>query len=69
MEKLRTEIMSLSYHPLDLADVSIRVIAVHQLLAWPVLPIPLQHGSKLVRHPPTTKPIPGLQILNQPIDP
>jgi hypothetical protein len=60
--------MSFSHHPLCLADVSIRSIAVHRLLAQLVLLVPLQHGSKLVRCPLATEPVPGLQILNQPMD-
>jgi hypothetical protein len=55
--------MSLYYHPLHLAD-----IAVHRLPAHPVLPVPLQHGSKLVGCPPAAEPDPGLRILHQPID-
>jgi hypothetical protein len=38
-QKLRIEIMSLSYHPLHLVDVSIRVVAVHRGLALLVLPV------------------------------
>jgi hypothetical protein len=60
--------MSFSHHPLCLADVSIRSIAVHRLLAQLVLSVLLQHGSKLVRCPLATEPVPGLQILNQPMD-
>jgi hypothetical protein len=58
--------MSLSYHPLRLADVSIHAVAVHQGLALPVL---LCHGSELIGHLVAIEPIPGLLILNQPIDP
>jgi hypothetical protein len=57
--------MSISYHPLRLADVSIRAIAVHSGLALSVQPAPLRHGSELVRHPVAIE----LLILNQPIDP
>jgi hypothetical protein len=32
--------MSLSYHPLRLADMSVRAVAVHLLLAHLVLPVP-----------------------------
>jgi signal transduction histidine kinase len=39
MQKLRIKIMSLSYHPLCLADVSIDTIAVHQGLALLVHPV------------------------------
>jgi hypothetical protein len=39
MQKLRIEIMSLSYHPLGLADVSVNTIAVHQGLAVLVHPV------------------------------
>jgi hypothetical protein len=60
--------MSLSYYLLGLADVFIHTIEVHQLLAQPALPVPLQHFSKLVGRPPVAEPIPGLQILNQLID-
>jgi hypothetical protein len=38
-QKLRIEIVSLSYHPLRLANVSICIIAVHRGLALPVLPV------------------------------
>jgi hypothetical protein len=57
--------MSISYHPLRLADVSVRAIAVHSGLALSVQPAPLRHGSELVRHPVAIE----LLILNQPIDP
>jgi hypothetical protein len=60
--------MSLSYHLLHLADVSIHIIAVHRLLAHLILPVLLRYGSKLVGRPPATEPVPGLRILNQPID-
>jgi hypothetical protein len=60
--------MSLSYHPLRFADVSIHVVAVHRLVAQLVLPVLLRHGSKLVRRPPAAEPVLGLQILNQPIN-
>jgi hypothetical protein len=60
--------MSLSYYPLRLADVFIRVVVVHRLLAHPFLPVSLRHGSKLVTCPPAVEPVPGLRILNQPID-
>jgi hypothetical protein len=52
--------MSLSYHPLRFADVSIHVVAVHRLVAQLVLPVLLRHGSKLVRRPPTAEPVLGL---------
>jgi hypothetical protein len=61
MQKLRIQILSL-------ADVSIHAIVVHRLLTHPVLLVPLQHGSKLVRCPLATKPVVGLRILHQPID-
>jgi hypothetical protein len=61
--------MSLSYHPLRLADVSIRAVAVHQELALPVQSVLLQHGPELVGRPVAIEPVPGLLILNQPIDP
>jgi hypothetical protein len=35
-QKLRIEIMSLSYHPLRLADVSVHAVAVHRGLALSV---------------------------------
>jgi hypothetical protein len=60
--------MSLSYHPLHLADVSVHAVAVHQLLAHLVVPFSLRHSSKLVRCPPAIEPVPDLRILNQPID-
>jgi hypothetical protein len=41
MQTLRIEIMSLSYHPLRLADVSVYAIAVYRLLAHLILPVPL----------------------------
>jgi hypothetical protein len=56
--------MSLSYHPLCLADVSVRAVAVHRGLALPVHPVPLRHGSELVGRPVAAKPVPGLLILN-----
>jgi hypothetical protein len=40
-QKLRIEIMSLSYHPLCLADMSVHAIVVHRLLAYSVLPVEL----------------------------
>jgi hypothetical protein len=60
--------MSLSYHPLHIANMFVYAIAVHQLLTPPVLPVPLQHGSKLVRRPPTAEPVPDLWIFHQPND-
>jgi hypothetical protein len=66
---LRIEIMSISYHPLRLADVSVCTIAVHRGLALPVHPVLLQHGSELVGCLVAAEPVPGLLILNQPIDP
>jgi hypothetical protein len=60
--------MSLSYHPLHLADVSVRVIAVHRGLALLVCPVLLRHGSKLDGHPVAVELVPGLQRLNQQID-
>jgi hypothetical protein len=68
MQKLRIEIMSLSYHPLRLADVSIRTVTVHQGLALPVILVLLRHGSELVGCLVTDEPVPGLWILNQPIN-
>jgi hypothetical protein len=65
MQKLRIKIMSLSYHPLHLVDVPVRVVAVHQGLALPVL---FRHGSELVRRPVVVEPVPNLLILNQPVD-
>jgi hypothetical protein len=41
MQKLTIEIVTLSYHPLGLVDMSIRTIAVHRVLAQLVLPVPL----------------------------
>jgi hypothetical protein len=38
---LRIDIMSFSYHPLRLVDVSVRAVAVHRGLALLVHPIPL----------------------------
>jgi hypothetical protein len=69
MQKLRNEIMSLSYHPLRLVDMSIGGVAVHRGLALPVQPVSIRHGSELVGRPIATEPIPGLRILNQTIDP
>jgi hypothetical protein len=40
MQNLRIEIMKPSYHPLGLADVSVHVVAVHQLLTQLVLSVP-----------------------------
>jgi hypothetical protein len=60
MQKLRLEIMSLSSHSLHLADVFLRAVAVHQLLAQLVLLVPLQHSSKLVRCPPAAELVLGL---------
>jgi mRNA-degrading endonuclease toxin of MazEF toxin-antitoxin module len=68
MQKLRIELMSLSYHPLHLADVSVRVIAVHRGLALLVCPVLLRHGSELDGHPVAVELVPGLQRLNQQID-
>jgi hypothetical protein len=56
------------YHPLDLTDMSIRVVTVHRLLAQPILAVLLQDDSKILEHPPVTEPISNLRILNQPID-
>jgi hypothetical protein len=67
-QKLRIEIMSFSYHPLCLADVSVRAVAVHRFLTHPVLPITLRHSSKMVGRPPAVEPVLGLWILHQPID-
>jgi hypothetical protein len=58
--------MSLSYHPLHLANMSIRAVAVHRELA---LPIPLRHDTEFIERPVAAEPVPGLLILNQPIDP
>jgi hypothetical protein len=49
--------MSLSYHPLRLADMSIHAIAVHQGLALPVLQIALRHGSELIGRLVTPEPV------------
>jgi hypothetical protein len=57
-----------SYHPLCLADVTVHAIVVHRRLAQPVLPVPLQDGSELHGRPPPAQPVPGLRILDQPID-
>jgi hypothetical protein len=67
-QKLRIEIMNLSYHPLRLADVSDHAVAVHQLCPQLVLLVPHRHGSKLVGHPTIVEPVPSLWILHQPID-
>jgi hypothetical protein len=60
-QKLRIEIMSISYHPLCLADVSIHVVAVRQGLAaaglLTVLHPPPRRRSPH-RHPPREPPTP-----------
>jgi hypothetical protein len=61
--------MSLSYHPMCLADMSAHAIVVHRGLSLPVLPILLQHGSELIGLLVAIELVLGLQILNQPIDP
>jgi hypothetical protein len=61
--------MSLSYHPLHLADVSVCTIVGHQGLALLVHPIPLLHDSELVGHPVAAELVSGLLVLNQPIKP
>jgi hypothetical protein len=66
-QKLRIEIMSLSYHLLRLVDVSIHVVAVHRVLACSVLP--LRHNSKLAGRSVAAELFPDLRVLNQPIDP
>jgi hypothetical protein len=68
MQKLRIKLMSLSYHPLHLADVSIDTVAVHRGLALPVHPVLLRYGSELVGHLVAAEPVPCLWRLNQPID-
>jgi hypothetical protein len=60
--------MSLSYHPLHLADVSVCAVAVHILLTYPVLSVPLRHDTKLVGCPIAAESVPNLRILRQPID-
>jgi hypothetical protein len=60
--------MSLSYHPLCLADVSVRAIAMHRFLDHLVMPVLLRHNSKLVERPIAVEPVPSLWILHQPID-
>jgi hypothetical protein len=60
--------MSLSYHPLHLADVFIRTVVVHRGLDLPVRPVPLWHGSELIGCLVAIELVPGLQKLNQPID-
>jgi hypothetical protein len=60
--------MSLSYHPLCLADVSNCTVAVQCVLPHLVLPVPLRHCSKLVGCPIAAEPVLGLWILHQPID-
>jgi hypothetical protein len=67
--KLRIKIMSLSYYPLRLADVSICAIAVHRGLALPVHPVPLRHGFELLGRPIAAEPVLRLIILNQSINP
>jgi hypothetical protein len=49
-------------------NMSIYVIAMHQLLAHLVLLGLLRHGSKLVERPPVVEPVSSLQILHQPIN-
>jgi hypothetical protein len=68
MQKLRIEIMSVSYQPLRLADMSICAVTVHRLLAQPVLLVLLCHDSKLVGRQLAAELVLGLHILNQPID-
>jgi hypothetical protein len=60
--------MSLSYHLLCLAYVSVRAIAMHRFLDHLVLPILLRHDSKLVGRPIAAELVPSLWILHQPID-
>jgi hypothetical protein len=48
--------------------VTFRAIVVHQCLAQPVLPVPLQVGFELRGRPPPAQPVSGLWILGQPID-
>jgi hypothetical protein len=48
--------------------VFVHTVVVHRLLNHSVRLVPLRHGSKLVGRPPAAKPVPGLRILNQPID-
>jgi hypothetical protein len=61
--------MSLSYHHLCLADGVRQRRSGAPRLALPVLPVPLRHGSELVKRLVAIEPIPDLLILNQPIDP
>jgi hypothetical protein len=46
----------------------VHVIVAHRLLPHLILPVPLQHDSKLVGHPIATEPVACLKILHQPID-
>jgi hypothetical protein len=64
-QKLRIEIMSLSYHPSRLADVFVRVVAMHR---WLALPVPLRHDYELIGWPVATESVSDLRILNQAID-
>jgi hypothetical protein len=61
--------MSLSYHPLRLADVSIHAVVMHRGLPLLIHPVKLRHGSELIGHPVAAELVPGLLILNQLIDP
>jgi hypothetical protein len=64
MQKLRTEIMSLSYHPLHLADVSIRAVVVHRGLALRVHLVLLEHGSELIRCLVASEPTTGMTMCH-----
>jgi hypothetical protein len=52
--------MSLSFHPLHLANVSVHALVVHRGLALPVHPVPLRLDSELVGRPVVAEPLPGL---------
>jgi hypothetical protein len=66
-QNLQNEI-TITIPSLGLADVSIHVVAMHQLLAQPILSVSLQDGFKILRRPPAAQPVLGHLILDQPIN-
>jgi hypothetical protein len=67
-KNLRKERNIISYQPLGLADVTVRVIVVHQRLAPSVVPIFLREGSELHGRPPLEHRVPSLRIYDESID-